>query len=528
MATEFATVLPSQTARPSGLAIAIWTTIVALIAATFIAFGWRQWPGQHLDAALFSTPILNVSQGRGWIFDSYGFFLLTKVSQAYNWHGILHVFIYGKLLAASSYQELFRLYGLTNALTFTSYAILYRWLLAARLPLGLAASVLLAVPAGMSSLVLQGRPEQLIPLLLAMAIAALIRQRPGWGRLATGGVATGLCVLTSPLPGIMTGAGLLVFYALIKTRSMQHFLLASVGIAAVATATAALGMELFTPFHLLEWGSEMAKTGSAAQSFGRSFLSPRAYPGITTYAPLWNLSILFLYFSAGLLLLNRRQILPLLLGMAIAGVVLPKAADYSYIGLLAPAYLAWLFILFHPQGKSEPFRPILRWASLSMLASASTLWITGYIFLVAQFFNDASLTASLQDSAIKIDSALGKDSSQKAVLGYPALHTPSFVVFNLGKHPAFSTSYPRSAAWPYPDYFEALEHKNRQRISHYLLPQARHQSGQAPPANIYLGTSRFQLIQNYWTTQKAEDPWLLLNLRSLASGYNLAIYKRVR
>ncbi len=56
----------------------------------FLMFGLSKWPGLHIDSSLYTTPILNLGVGKGWLFDAYTPVLVARDSNEYSFHGVLY------------------------------------------------------------------------------------------------------------------------------------------------------------------------------------------------------------------------------------------------------------------------------------------------------------------------------------------------------------------------------------------------------------------------------------------------------
>lgn len=51
---------------------------ILLVAGIMAFMSLSEWPGLHVDAALFTAPVLNLANGEGWSFHGY-LYRLTKV-----------------------------------------------------------------------------------------------------------------------------------------------------------------------------------------------------------------------------------------------------------------------------------------------------------------------------------------------------------------------------------------------------------------------------------------------------------------
>lgn len=73
----------------------LFILFVSMVSGAFIYLGSIGWPGLHWDSALYGTPVINVANGKGWKFGSHGLAILNDPNRSFNFHGILHVFVYG-------------------------------------------------------------------------------------------------------------------------------------------------------------------------------------------------------------------------------------------------------------------------------------------------------------------------------------------------------------------------------------------------------------------------------------------------
>ncbi len=89
-----------------------------LLATSLVHFGRLGWPGLHWDGSLFATPVINVAPGKGWLFGSHSPGVIGIPDLVYDFHGLLHVIVYGVLLKAGTWSRYLFYQGLVNALTF--------------------------------------------------------------------------------------------------------------------------------------------------------------------------------------------------------------------------------------------------------------------------------------------------------------------------------------------------------------------------------------------------------------------------
>lgn len=193
---------------------------VAALAVVFVLFlalivslgmmGERGWPPLFWDANMQITPAINRASGRGDTYASYGTRILWQgvTDYRFNWHGQLYQALLGALLSGSDFLQLMRCVGWINIASTVACAVyFYCHLRMVRQQSVLTASLWALVGAAATAAVLlhwQGRPEQLVPVILCLSglVQLQVPAATEWLIVARGATA-GVVAATSPLPGVL-------------------------------------------------------------------------------------------------------------------------------------------------------------------------------------------------------------------------------------------------------------------------------------------------------------------------------------
>jgi hypothetical protein len=330
--SDWDTFRPSACRRGAGKPLRILLLLV--ISALFILFGLIGWPGFHWDASFFVPVIINVAKGKSWLFDGYSYFSLFRGNNNYDFHGIVQILFFGSFLRASSVDVLLLLMALVNISTFFVYSRIYAFSLSRHGRDGPWLALLLALIPAVIGLGLQGRPEQLLP--LVFSIPVLVLQRHGdresldWIYPFTAFIA----VITSPLPGIVYGVAVTVYFLskgdrfLPNSRSIITYCAGSFcGLAFVFVLFRA-----FVPFSIVTWFVNVFMVGSDTAQFEiPDVLNFRAGRwGYTIAAPFCNL-----VFISGILvwlakLIRNKRLLAMALLLLSLHPLMSHLADYGY------------------------------------------------------------------------------------------------------------------------------------------------------------------------------------------------------
>jgi hypothetical protein len=522
---------PAQTRQP------LWWAAAALIAASLMAMGWMGWPGLHWDSAYFTTPILNVANGRGWQVTPYHFSAgdgaaLLEPALPYQGHGVLNILLFGQTLSVRTYDTLLRWYGVLHVLTFLSYAWLSRLLLRRRHARATGTlSLLVGLMAALVALSVQGRPEQLIPLVLAAPLACLIQGASRRLCLIVSAAATGVIFTASPLPGLMSGAIFVLALAVHEPDGDRQHWLRVGSFALIAMAVSAAIVELLSPFGFGEWLHQIGARREVTMDMMPYLLRLRSAKGFTSYSPLWNVLALGLAGLISLTLARKRRWSSLAAAWLMFAYILPKGNDYSYV-VFFPALFLMIYAArdqllpacIAPLGRG----PRRLCAGLAVLTLA--LYALGYLRSLerglAYARDGMALTQARQQVARRIRA---EEPSAEVTIGYPTYSNPSFVAFSQpGLLRLIGTTAPslQPSAEEHP--LETAIRKNGVQIGYYLLPQPSSAPGSQPPAQIFFGKLSFSLLDSH-QHQEATNPASRLVTRVIwpySQGYHYALYKR--
>jgi len=497
-----------------------------LIASAIISFGKLGWPGLHWDASLYGTPVLNVANGKGWMFGSYTPLLVKRPDLLYNFHGLLHVIVYGKILHASSWSSYLFQQGIVNALTFSIYTAVYAVLLCdieGPCIRPLSSAVLLGSIPAVICLGLQGRPEQLAPLILTIPLLTSLFSSKRVPRLIGLGICLGLLIVLSPLVGI---SFFLVLLGYLHVQNKGRFTLTTIdfifccllaGILVVAVVT------IFTPFTGFQWFMTVAsQKEQAITSEGLLARLIKYRWGFTMAIPAWNASILILLGLALRAVWRVGKFRLLFMAVLIPGLLLvnEKAMDYTFMPFVP---FAFALGLAHARGfwvNNTPTGPKLSSPQLLTLSFASL-----YLFVLLSHFA-ISLTAPFPNLSLEkarqsfLSSPEGQEfSTQPIAIGYPALHTPSMVVFGNADNRLISLLEPGSML---SDYEKATGFP----VKYYIYPQDYSTRSPRPPKEIYIENCQFTLERNNWAIPKRGLVDRILRRLEHTNRYNYALYRR--
>lgn len=510
---------------------------ICFLTLSLITFGLIQWPGLHLDAAFFAPIVLNVANGRGWTYDSFPFFMVFHGDQNYDFHGILHVIVYGILLGASRWTSLFLWLALVNSITFLIYFFLYLRVLCRNGVSSTLLAALFAVVPAVLCLGLQGRPEQLAPLLIALPFLLL---EVGFGErvfLFVLPVIGALLILLSPLPGAIYCASLLLaltIHSLRQPFSPEHLKSLGLGILCGIVLTFAI-FEIFTPFDLARWLHRTGAGGSTAFTGLRYLFNVATYKwGFTLIAPLWN-TFLLLFFGVCLAALVARRhlfrplhILALVVFALVFSKVLPVALDYTLVPFIPAAALVLLDRKGHGWLFDAPWlsRRIVQWP----LALFAILY--AYVFVQLAVLAGSRMAAGDSLSAtrarlhqlISANGNLPSPSGKPAVVAVNSLSQPSFIVLG-GENLAVTALGPASFSPNKDSLAQRYEAMFNREIRFYVTEQKfPFLSGDIPKV-VWLGQQPFDLVGHHWSSQYSLLE-RLVRPRQIAGDYRFALYRR--
>jgi hypothetical protein len=476
--------------------------VIILLAtvASLISFGLNQWPGLHWDAAFFAPPVINVGVHNQWSFGGYTGFLLGRESILFDIHGFLHVVLFAKMLGVKDWSDYFFWIGIYNALTILVYAFLfYRTLVRNGIPSLLLASILSFIPA-VILLGLQGRPEHLVILLLALPF--LIFEL--WRRLDLAMFAAYVCcaliLIASPLVGFAAGvivsAVLLVHASSITSRnwSLRQF----GWFVLVGGAVAILITQLFTPFSFFSWIASVVGEGEGSRNIDfegivSSYFHKRY--GNTMLIPAWNFLISLALLFILIVLIERQAFLSLFLVAATGLYFNKRMNDYGYVAFIPVLLYIAIDRLRFPLGA---MLSKIRYRYLLFL-----LILVGivYSYVFAQYALLSFVLRAEGHSVVASRSFMQRyvgaygHGERPLSIGYPLRRAPSLVVLgNAGLHFA-GFNRPSSATPASPDT-DLVEYERRfnTMVEFYLLPLPPSPKVQDIPKVIYLGNRRYDFL----------------------------------
>jgi hypothetical protein len=393
--------------------------------------------------------------------------------------------------------------------------------------------LLFALRTALISLNVQGRPEQLIPLVLAAPVGCLVYRAPRKVCLIASAVATGIILTASPLPGLLSGAVFIIALAIHEgDLCWRHWLRVCVFVV-IAIAVSALIINVFSPFSFLEWIRQLTTRQENTMDMMTYLLSPRSARGFTSYSPLWNIAAIALLSLTSLILSLKRHLLTLALVWLVFAMVIPKTNDQGYT-VFFPA----LFLLIHEARQiSLPAMPqqLNAWLqrSCAMLAiSAGVFYAVGYTRILQRGIAYTLDGMTLPQARQKLELRLRQESrSGKATIGYPTYTNPSFVAFaEPGILSLIGTTTPSMQPTASEHPLETSAKNNGVQIEYYIFPQGTAQPGSMPASEIYLGRQRYKLIDNHRIIEKTGTSSALLSkvFWPYSQGYHYALYQRTR
>lgn len=500
--------------------------LILLVVGSLLWFGWLEWPGLHWDADLFCSALMNVALKNEWSFNSYSQFLITKPTNAYDFHGVLQIWFYAKLLHVRSWQQLSIAMAVVNILTFLIWLLLYQnacWRRGRRLP-WLQASLMALVPA-VIVLGLQGRPEQLAPLLLA--VPAMTREL-GWHsvmRRSVDGITLGTLFLLSPLVGLMGCMGYSFWVAAERQFPWNKRAEMLAPVLLLTFVVSALGVSMISPIGFLTWLQNLRAGGSTVPF---SWVIPNAKAwrwGTTLLAPFWSMVLAAAVLSALARWLRNRQLIVVAAAIAALIWVSQRGLDYSYTPFLPMILLLWI-----DQRLLVPKQPRLRYLGLKLLplifALAYGLMFGQQLFysfivlreggtpaqarLMINAFRDPGIPAGQQTLATSM--AQGRAGLVLASAETPTIGLP------------WSASN-ESEPWPFWS-LNRFEQKDERDVKLFVLQQSHNVIYTPPPSMIYLDDNQpFVLVKDGWKRQFSFLERRLIPAR-LGNGFWLAVYKR--
>ncbi len=483
----------------------VWNAGVILFLA---ATAYARWPGLHWDSALYVTPALKLANFGQWEFDSYVPAMLDTGDTRFNMHGQLYQWLLGQVLRCGDFDSVIVWLAIINITTFAAILVTSQKCLRERF--GAKAwwpASGIATAAALFCVLHQGRPEQLIPLLTMLPFGVYA---VGWRgrrvRLAAY-VVLGLCVVLSPLPGVLCCLGVVAWIGLREPQKPA----AEIGMcAAVSLATAVGFLWLVRGLPPAAWAITNLRYGGNAPS-GIGQLSMFDWLGM----PLWNLGII-----GGLILLTvglfRRGLwwLALVMGIGI-GSIAEKTQIYSIAGFLPVIFLA----LLGRQVEMLRLPAALGRLVLPVVCVIFTAFALGLARLMVLMFLLARSGVSYESAQAEISQLEVAAKESGGQIGYYWIFRPSFVAFGSTERGLISVN--SSALDGSDPMLSEYESRFGRKVRFVLLPQLGHYG--SPPHSLHAGA--FLLRRDGWLKHRAA----LFGVRigGPLPGFQFAVYERV-
>ncbi len=502
--------------------------LIALASSLFFIYlGWVGWPGLHWDAALYGPPVINVASGKGWIFGSYGPQVTMRPTVAYNFHGILHVFIYGVLFRADTWSRYILAQSIVNSFTFFAYALAYAYILVRACGVKLycfIAALLLSSVAGVICIGLQGRPEQMAPLVLLLPLASFLFISRRRFLVIALGISLGVLVTLSPLISVFFSVFTLFYLCGSNTGGSLALLRTSVAYLATGFIVSVMLIWILSPVSPLEWYLNVFGVSQATVNFEGLLLRLRGYRfGFTLIAPFWNILVLFLLTFGGVWLWrSKRSIASMLLFTLSAAFFNEKMCDYSW-SCFIPFALGLYLLEYSSRSSLRSSGSSLRLINVALLLLSAT-----YVLVLASYVTTAmsvplvELSAAEAQRRFNISPAGQALASGSSAVGFPSLTTPSMVI--LGDASAKFVSFNPSLDPSSDKALAGYEAKTGLQVEWMVYPQTMTKVNVDPPESVYVGPDEFILVDSGWVSPRPADH--RLKPISLTNRNNFAIYRR--
>lgn len=473
----------------------LFTTIAFLV-----SFGLHQWPGLHWDSAFFAPPVLNVGAHQHWSFGGYSPFLLGRGSSNYDFHGFLHILLFAKLLHVSDWSDYFYWLGIYNAFTVVVYAYLYyRALVRSGAPSLLLVSTLTFMPAALL-IGLQGRPEHLVVLLIAIPFLVFeVTQRLDWTMFAAY-LCCALILITSPLLGIASSVIVVaILLSQLSLSSRRRWLIRQLGFFLLTVSCVTIIItELFTPLNVLSWLVNVAKEGEGLRNIDFEGIMSSYYHkryGNTMLIPAWNMLASLAFLSILSCLIQRGASLALLL-VVVAGLYFNKRMnDYGYAAFLPILlYIALDRVRFAVCGVLAGIRYRYLLFLIGLVGIIYAYVFSQYVVMSLALRADGHSLAVSRSFMLNHVGSYGQGDRLVSV-GYPLRRAPSLVVLgNAGLNfVGFNSPSSKTPTAPDEDLL-AFEKRYNTKVEYFLLPQPPSIKALNIPSSIYLGTRRYDFV----------------------------------
>lgn len=496
-----------------------WVCILAL-SGFYLTPGLLGWPGLHIDAFYYSTPVISAGRGEGWLFGGFAHMLELYPDRVYRGHGFIHIIFFGEALRCGTWKQFMIWCGVVNAASCMLWGFACRKQLRTRSPLLLdLASIATANLAGLSGVTLQGRPEHLV--VLATAILLLVVQAAKKTLIADTAVAfTTACVFCmSPALGILMACAVACYCAVF--RQNEHGLISLARFMAIGIGAIFVSFILIKSagFSLLEWCRD---TFLGFQSYYAGYFLYRwfdIWSGFSTHLlPLWN----FLFCLSSLRLIGEVIIRHcwwalLWLGVSTA-VFVPSLHDYTYVGFLPGMFVLLLYYVR---------LPFFRETGVVFGVGASIASVAVIHVLAA--FRMSLLMWIYLTSGVSIEEA----QMQVALLRQELVANKEMMAFHFRRNacaiilddpgPFFLQVVPsREPGKGFMNEVQRIEAATSSVIRIFIYPQTYRG---VPPDRVYLGAIPFVLREHNWVSHRTTIAGVPIG--GPYPGYQFAVYDRL-
>jgi hypothetical protein len=504
----------------------LFLMLLITIAGFFIFLGNIGWPGLHWDAALYGPPVLNVANGKGWIFGGYGPQITKRASLIYNFHGLLHVYFYGAVLRAGTWARYIYAQGIINSITFVFYSIIFLYILVSSHGIrfySVLLSLSLGTVAGVICIGMQGRPEQLAPLILCLPLVSILFIKNRFYLAVMLGLTIGILVIVSPLVGLFF-AGIALFYLLGTSGPSSLAFLKTAFITLCSALLVSAGLvPIISPFSTLQWYGQVMGAGQTKINFMWLLSGIHKYIfGFTFIAPAWNTVVIILILAGSLWLWrSKRSWTPLLFVFIAMIYFIPKMGDYSYAPFI-PLGMALLLRQSGSSGCSILFSHWLPKLILTAFSSSYVLILLSYL-AISIYVPRFQLSPLLSRQAFT-NTTTGKElRSGLSAVGFTSITWPSMVL--LGDASPYFASFNPSLNSTSDQSIEEYENKTKTKVLWFVYPQTMTKFNAVPPVNIFVGKNRYTLTKDMWIDPTFVDSILIP--KHITNRNNFAIYRRV-
>lgn len=388
-------------------------------------------------------------------------------------------------------------------------------------------ALLFAAIPGLICIGLQGRPEHLAPLIFCFPILAFIFTKKTLYRLIFFALSASLLIVLSPLSGLIFILITMFFIYGNSGNSITLFARYSLIFGLIGFIFSFLLIIILSPFSPFEWIQNMLSFGSSEgqPNFSGLLINFRNVKwGASLIAPGWNFLIL-LFTAIGSLWLwrSQRSLISMMILGVIAILINERTADYGYVCFIPFALAICLNYINSPWFMSNKYLGVRLLKSSVVLLSALSLFVITQYLAVSRLLPHDEVFLQLARNKFN-NSAAGQAlfSNQLSAVGFPTNSSPSLVVFGDAddRLPGFNYTITPSSD----EHIKKYEITFKKKVEYYIVPQIATSKNTSPPESVYVGSVKFDLINNFWSKPLKAD--IKAKPSILTNRYNYAIYKR--